>query len=205
MKLREKRERLLVGLYYAAQARGVHAYYDLKEVADGIDLPRRPGELRAIANELRDTGDVRASFTLGGGDEGGMSVMPTAAGIEEAEELLDEHPDYGEASGDETGIPAADRYVQITDNQRARVVSHLEDLRTNIDASNEAAEEDKLIALSEIAAFEATFTQPRVSTDLVERFAKKVLTWILKVFGEALAATAAAAIIAELLPLVGGG
>lgn len=62
-----------------------------------------------------------------------------------------------------------------------------------------------LIALSEIAAFKRTIVQPRVSTELVQRFVDSILNWITTTFSVAAVAEIAQRIIQALLPLLGRG
>lgn len=200
MKLREKRERLLVGLYLSARNHDLPSYYDLREVADDISLPRGPGELRTIANDMERSGLVSEAFTMGGGDEGGLDVRIVGYGAETAEDLLDAHPEYATEKGN--SAPAADRYVAITDNQRGKITPDLRALVKAVEDSNEGTEEDRLIAASEIAAFEATISQPRVSSDLVDRFVKVVLLWLAATFSAALVDEVATALIGKLLQLI---
>jgi hypothetical protein len=202
MKLREKRERLMVGLYLAAQEKGFTSYIDLRTVAERIALERRAGELRTIAYSLRDTGYIDEAFSMGG-DEQGLQMSLTAAGIEAAEDLLDEHPEYELPVPQH--VPAADRYVGLSDNQRSDVLPQLGALRDAVSASNEASEEDRLVALSEIAAFESTILQHRVATELIERFARKVLAWLTRTFGDALVGGVAGILVERLLLLAAGG
>lgn len=79
-------------------------------------------------------------------------------------------------------VPASNRYVTPRDNERAAVAEALEQLAEHARAANDVEDEDRQIALSEIAAFEATIVQPRVSTDLIQRFVDMVLGWISKMF-----------------------
>jgi len=107
-------------------------------------------------------------------------------------------------SDEETGssVPASDRYVTFLDNQRSEVAVELAEFAEHVRSVNDASEIDRQIALSEIAAFEATIGQPRVSVELIERFTRRIIAWIVKTFGEALLAATAAALITKLLPLV---
>ncbi|WP_162786636.1 hypothetical protein [Hyphomonas sp. CACIAM 19H1] len=69
-------------------------------------------------------------------------------------------------------IPASDRYVSILDNQEAvaEIASDLESIRREVEGSNSIDDESRLIALSEIALFEAAICQPRLAQDIIERF-----------------------------------
>jgi hypothetical protein len=197
---REFRERLLVAIYQSASQGNLGRYLAPREIADQFGLERRPGQLRLTVDELDSQGYVQASKTLGGGDEGGLNLRLTNSGVEAAEDLLDEHPEYGApAKGD---VPAADRYVQLNDNQRGNVESDLDALRLAVHSSNETEEEDRQIALSEIAVFETALIQPRLSTELIERFVNRIIKWMVSKFGEAIVGAIAGALIAKLLPFL---
>lgn len=202
MRSREFRERLLVALYKFASQGNLARYLVPHEIADRFGLDRQLGQLRLTVSALENYGYIKASRTLGGGDEGGLNLMLTSSGIEAAEELLDEHPEYGLPYQAE--VPAANRYVRLDDNQRTTVEESLSDLRLAVRSSNETDEEDRLIALSEIAAFEAVLIQPRVSTELVERFVNRIIKWMISIFGTAMIGAVADALIAKLLPFLTG-
>jgi hypothetical protein len=203
MKTRELRERLMVALVNSAKGDNLGDFLEPATVADQYGLDRQPGQLRLIVDDLEARGFVRASRTLGGGDEGGLDLRLTAAAVEAVEELLEDHPEYAEPAAGLSSAPASDRYVTLTDNQRAGVVGDIRDLSVVVSGANDVGDEERQIALSEIAAFEATIIQSRVPADLVERFTKRVLSWILTVFGAALAGEIAQALIAKLLPFLG--
>lgn len=200
MRSREFRERLLVAIYQSASQVNLGRYLAPREIADQFGLDRRPGELRLAVEELESHGYVNASKTLGGGDEGGLDLRLTSRGVEAAEELLDEHPEYDVSIKGK--VPAAGRYVQISDNQRDNVESDLDSLRVSVRSSNEIDEEDRQIALSEIAVFEAALIQPRLSTELIERFVNRIVKWMVSKLGEAMIGAIAGALVAKLLPFL---
>jgi DNA-binding MarR family transcriptional regulator len=197
---REFREHLLVAIYQSASKGNLANYLSPREIADQFSLERRPGQLRLAVDDLDGRGYVEASKSLGGGDEGGLHLRLTNSGVEAAEELLDENPDYGFPA--KRHLPAADRYVALNDNQRGYVQGDLHTLRSAIQSSNEADEEDRQIALSEIAVFEAALIQPRLSTELIERFTKRIIGWIVSKFGEAIVGAVAESLVAKLLPFL---
>lgn len=199
MKTSEFRERLLVALFVAARDNSLGAYYSPRQVADEAGLDRLPGQLRLVVRDLDERGYVKPTYELGGGDESGLDLRLTSAGIEEAEELLEAHPDY--AAPPRTA-PGADRYVSFSDNVRTELTGDASLLRLAIKGCNSVDEEDLQIALSEIAIFESTITQRQVPTALIERFTNYVIKWILKTFGEALVGAIASAIIIKLLPFL---
>ncbi len=58
----------------------------------------------------------------------------------------------------------------------------MKDLAEAARGVNEVEQNQREIALSEIAAFEATIVQQRVSTDLIQRFVDTVLAWLKRTF-----------------------
>ena len=90
----------------------------------------------------------------------------------------------------EDAIPAADRYVTKDDNQASfsEISANLDTAAEELRGSNEITEEDRFIALSEIAIFEATIAQPRVAVDLIERFLAFCQTKLMKLVSAAMAA-----------------
>lgn len=199
MKTSEFRERLLVALLLRAQEGGLGGYYQPKEAADRAGLQRRPGQLRLVIRDLDDRGLLRPSYTMGSGDEeSGLDSRLTNAGVEEAEELLEQHPEYATPFL----APAVDRYVKFSDNQRTEVEADVEALRSKVLSANEAGDEERQIALSEIAIFEAAIAQPRISSELIARFVNRILAWIRSKFGEALISAVAGALIVKLLPFL---
>lgn len=69
-------------------------------------------------------------------------------------------------------VPASDRYVDRSDNEPeiGELNEALAKASEEVRGNNEADEDAKLIALSELAIFEATLVQPRLAVDLIERF-----------------------------------
>lgn len=200
MRSREFRDRLLVALYQTASRGNLGGFLDPRQIANDFGLERRAGQLRLTVDELENYSFVQASKTLGGGDEGGLHLRLTSSAIEAAEELLDNHPEYGTPL--KADVPAASRYVRLDDNQRDVIESDLGSLRLAVRSSNETNEEDRLIALSEIAIFEASLIQPRLSTELIERFVHRIMKWLVAKFGEAVVGQIATALVAKLLPLI---
>lgn len=198
MNSRELRERVLIALYRWAMREGLQGYYDPKEVAEAAGLKWRAGQLRAIMVNLSEYGLVRLSQTLGGGDDGGMDFVLTQPGLEEAEDLIERNIEYQEDEEETYSVaevvPASNRYVTLSDNQKAIVSSQLEDFKEGIRGDNGIDEEGRQIALSEIVVFEASIAAPRVATELIERFIKTVLKGAVVAL-----ATAAVGVLAEQL------
>ena len=128
MKSREFRERLLVALVSHARATDAGGFLDPPTIADRAGLERNQGQLRIVVDDLDARGLANVSHTMGGGDEGGLHLRLTNAAFEEAEALLEEHPEY---AGPATlpAAPAADRYVVFSHNQREPIAASLDELR----------------------------------------------------------------------------
>ena len=99
-------------------------------------------------------------------------------------------------------VPASDRYVALNDNERGGVDAILCELKEEARGANDVQEEDRVIARSEIAEFEATIVQPRVSTTLIQRFVDTVLGWITRTFTTAAVQDLAQRLIQMLLRLI---
>ncbi len=140
----------------------------------------------AIAVELGDDNDFARYLTQTVDRTVHRDVTPEHAdeGLEFIEGALNQikRKRLRETGLDGDDIPASDRYVSIADNQRAELKSELETLQNEARGANDVDEEDRLIALSEIAVFEATIVQQRISTDLIQRFVDTVLGWIERTF-----------------------
>jgi hypothetical protein len=110
--------------------------------------------------------------------------------------------DDATAPGSTPAVPASDRYVTANDNSKHLIQGALTDLREEARGSNEVAEEDREIVLSEIAAFEATIIQPRISTDLIQRFIDMVVDWTKRTFTTAAIQEVVHRLIAALMKLL---
>jgi hypothetical protein len=86
-------------------------------------------------------------------------------------------------------IPASDRYVALSDNQEAidALKPDLASVAQETIQKNDIADEQRLIILSEIAVFEQTICQQRLSVDLIERFLEFCKSTIVKFVGAAIA------------------
>lgn len=200
MKTKEKRERLLVGIYLSAKADGFDRYLDIREIADALNLERNSGELRLWVKDLDQTGKLEVSYTLGGGSDGGMSGMLTSYGLEEAEDLIEANPGYLEPSA----LDIADLAPSYLSSETIIFDEddNLTTLSRSVRGSNSASEEDRIVALAEIAAFEAALSQPVIATDIVDRFVTYVLKWITTKFPDEAIKLVIAAIIVKLAPIL---
>lgn len=200
MKSREFRERLLIALVEKAKATSRGGFLDPAEVADEARLERQPGQLRVVIDDLDRRGLADVSRTMGGGDEGGLDLRLTNAAFEEAEELLEDHPEYGEPVPTPIA-PASDRYVTVSDNAKAEIAADLAELRRAVTSTNDVDTDDREVALSEIAAFEGTIIQSRVAVELIDRFVNRILAWLRTKFPEAVLGGIVGLLIERLLPL----
>ena len=194
MKTREKKDRLLVALHLETIRSGFGREFAPAEVADSANIPRQPGELRTWIDSLEGNGFLKVSRYLGGGADGGMHAEITASGNEAAEDLLEEHPEYGTNSGQRQYIPTASILLEEGEN--------LGSLAELVRGSNSGTDTERTAALAEIAIFEASLQQPVVATDLIDRFVNWVLKWITAKFTDAAIATVVGAIIVKLAPFL---
>ncbi|MDZ4690731.1 hypothetical protein [Terricaulis sp.] len=189
MNSREFRERVLIALYRRAMRDGVQNSYDPKDVCERAGLTWKVGQLRAVMVRLEQSGLVELSQLLSD-DDNGMDAQLTQNGIEEAENLIEQNIEYeedeGETYADASLVPASNRYVEISDNQRKQIGIELGELKEALRGDNEVDDEDRQIFLSEIAVFEATIGAPRVSTELVNRFVQEVLRKIVSLLPAAI-------------------
>lgn len=135
----------------------------------------------------------------------GLSSSPSLRSVEEASEIVSGGANRIKLkalrnSGGQ--IPASNRYVALTDNQKTEVEDDLSKLAKAVSGTNEAGEEERMIALSEIAAFEQTIIQQRVSTDLIQRFVDTILKWITITFSRAAVAEVAQRLMQALIKLI---
>lgn len=201
LKIREYRGRLLAALLIESRTIGLNNFINVQDLAERFGLAEPiDGQLRVVMQELDARQFVNSSQEIGGR----VSCILKSGGIEEAEDLLEAHPDYASplSASDSIKIgivPAADRYVALNHNQTSLLQIELSQLQDAVLSDNEVADEDRLIAKSEIAIFEASIISPRVPLDIIERFVSIILTWIRKKFSEALVGTVISRIIEQLI------
>lgn len=192
------RNALLVALAKSEEERGPE-YYDLKKVAEGAGLQYREGWVRKVANYFDDYGYVRGAFTLGGGVDGGLSVLLTAEGLEEAERLMAE-TETSEIVGQhpEAAVPASDRYVELDHNSAEyreateAVLAVIERVRS--DNQYGATEpDDKEQRLSELAAGSTLLKSVRVRVTAVTAVLLAPLTYLAAKFLDTAVGEAASA------------
>ncbi len=99
-------------------------------------------------------------------------------------------------------VPASNRYVRLEDNQRDEILDEIRSLKQIVLGKNDVADDDREVALAEIAIFEATIVQPRVPTELVQRFVDRVISWLLTLFTGAAVSEVAQNLIQALTPLL---
>lgn len=191
MKAAELRTRFLAALYFKTRQDGAK-YWAASSVAAQFGLHLPAGMDRMIVQRLVQNGWARLADPdpLGSDDDEPAYVMMTWDGIEAAEQMLDDNPQFGVPLNQEavpSWAPAADRYVSITDNQRRQIQDDLVDLREIVRGANNVDEIEREIVLHEIALFEAAVVAPRVASELVERFVNGVLAWVSKTIANAVA------------------
>lgn len=121
----------------------------------------------------------------------------TWEGIHAAEEILEARPEYASA------IPASDRYVSLNDNQQSEFAQDLVALKEAVRGTNQGADDDdRALALYEIAVFEAVVVAPMAATDLIQRFVESILNWITSKFTGAAVTEIAQRLIQALLKLI---
>jgi hypothetical protein len=172
------------------------------DVAREYGVPLNSGQLRLIMRELELEELVEPvvapkSDSPRPNQESEQFVL-TWSGVEAAQKLAGKSQSASRAAP-ALLAPASNRYVSLDDNARSAVVTELAELKDAIRGDNEADEEARLIALSEIAAFEQTIVQPRVSAELIERFISATLAWLTDAFSKAAVGEIAKRIIATLM------
>lgn len=189
MTFEEMKAAFLVGALRHLNEKGSEQFIPSSIEIDGIKL--NAGQLRVVVGRL--SGESCIDYV---GERNKESVYELNwRGIQEAEKVAAQR-------SPQTQVPASDRYVSLSDNERDALVPELRELTQVVRGSNESAEEDRLIALSEIAAFEATIIQSRISSELIDRFAKSILRWITDTFSAAAVKTVAGRIIEILLKAI---
>lgn len=190
MKAREKRERVLVGLYSASKASSFDRFLTLESIASDNAIPLDRGEARLIARDLEGRGFL-IGLTI---TNGGAHARISTSGIEEAEDLIDLHPEYAAQNAGADYVPTSS--ISFDDDK------NLETLAGLVRGSNSGTDTERTAALAEIAVFEASILQPVIATDLIDRFVNWVLKWITDKFTDAAIATVATAIIVKLAPFL---
>ncbi|MES2859984.1 MAG: hypothetical protein V4701_00840 [Pseudomonadota bacterium] len=193
MKTREKRDRLLVGLYLITKDQGFNKNYDILTLVEQLTLSSVPGEVRGWAKELESEGLIKAYYLLDGSVSGSITIR----GSETAEDLIEQRPDYVGSSIIQQGYEYADPV-----GMRVAAGPDISSLKDLVVGSNSADPDDRIRALAEIAVFETALLQPVIATDLVERFVNVILKWIAAKFSEGAVSAVVAAIILNLVPFL---
>jgi hypothetical protein len=212
MSFREFKDDLLIAI--AIQAKG-ESTADLVplDVAKARGLSYRNGWLRQAVELLHYQGLIKASFHLGGGEDGGMNVQIIGSGLEAAEELCDErgsdlYEEIDEQSGasgvsESATVPASDRIVKIDHNsaQYMEIIGKLAQISDAAKKSNSlsienADERDQRLA--EITAGKILLEAPRTNAEKVKSLLIDGLKWI----GEKIADNVVSVIVTGLIGLV---
>jgi len=176
MSFEQMKEHLLAALLRNLNENGEDVF-EARAVSNRYKLAFNRGQMRMLVRKLETESYIKSikeydPYDSDYSEEEDREYQITWLGIQAAEGLGDQ----------QNTIPASNRYVQITDNQRSELEHDAGELREQVRASNEASEDDRQIALYEIAVFEASIAASCVATELVERFVSRVLKWLLSVF-----------------------
>lgn len=123
------KNQLLISLA-AVDSKSGSSFYNLKEIADDTGLHYLPGWVTKAAYDFRDSGYITDAFTMGGGEDGGLSAALTGSGLEKAQELTENSGDNDDRENEgsfiaemlatrKISIPASDREVGRNDNQES--------------------------------------------------------------------------------------
>jgi hypothetical protein len=219
MSFREFKENLLIAI--AILAKGIPtAEIEPLAAAKARNLSYRHGWLRQAVKSLDEQGHVSARFYMGGGEDGGMPVRVTGAGLEYAEELcdnagsdlyeeIDEHNAAATAVETESPVvvPASDRVVKIDHNSNdyKEIVDGLSQVSEAARKSNSLNIESADIKdqhLAEIDAGKRLLEAPQVNAGLVEKLLIPALKWISEKIAEAVIAAVVATLIALIVTLL---
>ncbi len=158
-----------------------------------LEKMRQEGEVRFVPQGNGQNSDPTI-LPLSYAEVANQSYEITDLGIANAEALGDDHFVWAKrhlALGtliagsllDEDGpIPAADRNVEITDNQRSALLSETDKLRSEVSRAKSHNFPDADETLAEIAAFELLISSPRVSEELMEKFLRKTFLGLARRF-----------------------
>jgi DNA-binding transcriptional ArsR family regulator len=195
----EAKQRLLVAFLAHSQ---VHGFVDhhLSDVAKLARIEPPAGYADLVVDLLAEENFLKIEkvVRLWEGGSPPRRARLTSAGLIEAERLANIFPEFN------SPIPASDRYVSLDDNQRLELREAVADLYSAVEKSNEG-DEERENALAEIAVFEATIIQPRISTELVERFVSYALGSGAKVFAGIVVHDAAKFLLRKIAEIFGIG
>lgn len=191
--LEEKKQQLLVYLVRQLNEDGDESFFP-EALRDDRVLGLNEGQIRVILRRMLNEAAVETDEPVWREED--RITTPhrlTWKGIQEGEAL---------ARTFSSRIPASDRYVSVTDNQRGEISADLLLLKDAVRGSNESEEEDRERALYEIAVFEAVVVAPRAAADLIQRFVDRVLKWLTVAFSAAAVAEVVQRLVTALLALL---
>lgn len=212
MNFREFKNELLVAMVVFAKAQP-NKQIDPLDAANSQNLTFREGWLRQAVKSLNDEGLIRTYFTLGGGENGGMTSNITGSGIQEAEDIandngydLYEEIDEAQNSVERSSIqsaPASDRTVKIDHNssQYTEIIEKLDKAILSARTSNSIRNDDPDTAdqrVSELEAGKVLISAPQADKSLVKNLLLPALRWIM----EKIADNIVAALIGSLITLI---
>lgn len=212
---RDFREELLIQIAFKTEG-NPSTLVDPSECADEAGLQYRPGWVRQAAKYWDGSGALRIFETMGGGDDGGISMM-TAPGLADAESLANERGfDLYEEMEERretpapkarrpvtAAAPASDRVVRIDHNSATTtdIQEKLAEVVTWFEHDNSLSREGDARdqRLAELRAGQLIVDAPQANTAVLDWLVLKPLKWL----GERVADHAVGAVIAALVTAVG--
>ncbi|MCR9241503.1 MAG: hypothetical protein NXH87_09015 [Rhodobiaceae bacterium] len=159
---KEFKRRLLIALHKTQRPKSFNSYIDPREAATAFNLSYEPGELRACIKDFDNHGYLTVTYTIGGGEDGGLNCSLTSSGIEEAEELEANFPELATVKNDEiaeiaSDIAASDKAlppgtiqtttVEVAGEVGKTIYQDISEGFTNNDRDKQAPASDRTVAI----------------------------------------------------------
>jgi hypothetical protein len=191
--MKELKDALLVAMLRHQKRIGYNQYLEPQDAAKEAGLSYESGQLRLCLNDFKDRGLVRAAFTMGGGPDGGLGSMLTAAGIEAAEEIESELPNLSQLA----------RYIAEPNEKIEPLQNKVAELRDLVEKNRDNDFPEKEGCLAEIMALELLLNQPQISVPLIEKILTETVTFLARKFADKAIGMAATAVIVLAAALLG--
>jgi hypothetical protein len=191
-----RNKQLVVALLIYSETRG-YVHHAVRDVCEHFRIAHIEGLVDLMVEQLVEGGYLISSERLIDEPTPELVFEPT---IKLTGKGLTSAEFWRSSVEDEFSIPAANRYVSLSDNRRTAIAEALSALRASVEAVNDCDDNDRQIALAEIALFEQTIAQPRVPVELLERFATFALKWIAIAFVNAAVGQAANDLLVAIRP-----
>jgi hypothetical protein len=193
MRMKEFKDALLVAMLRHQKQVGYSSYFEPRDAAKAAGLSYEAGQIRLCLNDFDERGLVRAAFTMGGGPDGGLGSMLTAAGVEAAEEAEIRIPDLAQLA----------RYLPQPGEHGEPLRKKVTELRELVAENRDNDFPEKEGCLAEILALELLLGQPQISVPLVEKILAETVTFLAHKFAEKAIGMVAGAVIALAATLLG--